>query len=753
MFRKFFYILLITISFTARLTADDTYPYSYNVAEKQTGGKLIITNPESNTNNHISFFLKPNWIEESNVLYVWNGFIRNDAKGNALSGTVLIDAIAYENYLLALIRDREKIIIGLLDSNAELVSDFYIPGEWEIEEEINAEWIARSADNRFFLNLNGHLYICDLKDNSINAVFIQKDVEAAVFIEHEKYDFAYLVVIEGNGILHIVDSEGKDRELARMAVSDLVKLFSCGNTISLLVSSDNFFHSWVNFIDVDKGFIKVEQIKAAADIIHIRENKDGLSIAYLKNDGRNYQLIFDEYSGAELSISMNNGLPEGFIEPIGLWYIDKSYLILFRNGIVTTNKYGQINSVDFLPVGELFDDKPEVNVFENYLLLTTDVSSIILKKEDHPFWFVSRFISDTGRFILPIILIFTLLILYNFYSRQKRLLGAVLNLPSSGAVIVLDQIGRLYEANPSGKKLMGISEGLPMKKQFQHYFTAETSKPVKDLLEESMANKSTIKKKLNIMRDGDDAEWYCTVVPLRTITGQFKGLVFTGIDITEELERKRLSNWAQLAHDMQTNLTTIRLNAEQLAFEDNNGNAGRKKKILHQVNLLIQRIRDVVTVGRSDSINKTIEDGEQMCFELRNEFDDAIFPYVEFILNTKRGKVFCDKTKLIRALRNAVENGIRSMDDARGTIIISNWKDARFAYFSIKDNGTGMDEKTKSNMLKPYFSTSKKYGGSGMGTMIMQHVVEQHGGEITINTEKGHGTEIIFTIPNFIKKS
>jgi signal transduction histidine kinase len=58
-----------------------------------------------------------------------------------------------------------------------------------------------------------------------------------------------------------------------------------------------------------------------------------------------------------------------------------------------------------------------------------------------------------------------------------------------------------------------------------------------------------------------------------------------------------------------------------------------------------------------------------------------------------------------------------------------------------------MDEQTRKKILQPYFTTSGGKGGSGIGTMIMQQVLELHGGSITIQSEKGTGTEIIFSLP------
>lgn len=263
-----------------------------------------------------------------------------------------------------------------------------------------------------------------------------------------------------------------------------------------------------------------------------------------------------------------------------------------------------------------------------------------------------------------------------------------------------------------------------------------------------LANRDSAKQKIIIDNENNPKEWLFSAVVLRNFAGRLRSIVINGMDITEELEKKRLNNWASLAHDMQTNLSTIRLNAEQLSIEPENENYVRREKIIHQVNVLIQRVRDIVTVGRSDSLDKQQYDVQEICKEVISEFDQNMFPHVEFVLAAIPMPVICDKPKMIRALRNAIENAIRALKGKPGTVSISNYSEAKNVCFVIRDSGVGMDQKTKSKMLTPYFTTGVKEGGFGIGTMIMQHVVDMHGGEIIINSESGKGTELIFSIPS-----
>ena len=328
-------------------------------------------------------------------------------------------------------------------------------------------------------------------------------------------------------------------------------------------------------------------------------------------------------------------------------------------------------------------------------------------------------------------------------------MNTLLDLPSSGMVFVIDQNGKLKRANDSGKAFLGISDIIPLRRHFEYYCVMEYTSPILDLVKNSLSSQGNFNQRISLVIENEPREWLCTVLPLRNVTGIFRGIVLTGIDITEELEKKRINNWAQLAHDMQTNLSTIRLNAEQIELNDDPVLVQRKNKILHQVKVLINRVRDIVTVGRSDELDKATVNAASICIEARVEFDEIMFPEIDFELKILNISVVCDKAKMIRAVRNAIENAIKAFKGKSGYIRISCYDDEKNTYFKVEDDGPGMTEETKNKMLKPYFTTAKKTGGGGIGTMIMQHVMELHGGHIVVESEEGAGTSVTFVLPKF----
>lgn len=749
LFLSFFLIINLYFAYS-----DNTFESSYSKFEYFEGGSLHLLTSDK-IQEPTSVLIKPNWAESTEVLYVWSGIARTNAKGSTFGGAYILAAKPLDKIILLLWKLNERFFISANDTNFNFLAITELQGDWDKYSNIKANWVGKTAANDYLLLIDNNLVMCRYDNHtSIQASVIYSNVvNAAPMLDQsgKQTGFIYVLGKEGNGAVFFVDNDGYEHYGALIPVYDEIYIFPKNDEQATIVSSSkSSANSLITIIQRDRGIVYKEWIEAYSERLKLVSDENDLNLYYLKNVGNEYTLIKSKINiYSHHNIIAANTLQDQFIEPYGLWIIDDVIYCLFRNGLATFDKDGKQLSSDFIPFGEMFIDIPELTVFDNYLVLSSKTASLVLEREDHPFWLVNRFfMKESGKVILPAALIVALIVLFQFYRSQKHTLKAILNLSSVGIVYILDKQGRLTGINSSGRKLLGLSNVMSVKKVFQYYCVKDSLKPLRDLIDKSLNSMDEIKQKINLTVDGEPKEYYCTTIPYFSAFGKYKGMIFTGVDITEELERKRLSNWAQLAHDMQTNLTTIKLNAEQLDVESSSENLDRRKKIIHQVGLLIHRIRDIVTVGRSDSIDRQIYDAFDICHQAIQEFDETLYPNVTFSVETEHFNVSIDKPKMLRAFRNAIENGIRSMSGKEGNIKVTSYRDSRNAYFSIKDTGVGMDEKTRKKVLTPYFTTSKKQGGHGIGTMIMQHVLELHGGTLKINSEKGKGTELIFSIPN-----
>jgi len=497
----------------------------------------------------------------------------------------------------------------------------------------------------------------------------------------------------------------------------------------------------IEYLRINNNFKVLYNTKVKANTLNYSINE---KIYSLINDNGAYQLeitnTFDRKTTSTIT------LPDNLYNPQKIELFKDDIYIIFQNGFVAINE-NEIIGLNYSGTEDL-SEIIQINKEKNKLNIITNKNLIVYKIEPNSFYLLKNIIQTKIIYLASFIFILLIFIIVRFYRQQQRVLQTFIDLPSTGMVLLLNSSGDLLRLNSYARKIIDLNENVPLKKYIIYYLGKNGLGELNHLIEKAIKIKDNFNQKINIFSNNKNKEFLCSVNFLYSFSGKAKGILVTAVDITEELERKRISNWAQLAHDMQTNLSTIKLNAEQLDLEVKSLNAGRKKKIVHQVNLLIQKVRDIVTVGRSSRISSDNYSAKELIDEVYHEFESL--PETNIVIEKKCTdfQIKCDKQKMVRGIRNAVENAVKAMKKIKyGKIILKSDYDHRNHYFRVIDNGPGMDEETKHLMLTPYFTTNDNNDGSGIGTMIMQNVIEQHGGKLIIKSEKGKGTEVIFKIP------
>ncbi len=112
--------------------------------------------------------------------------------------------------------------------------------------------------------------------------------------------------------------------------------------------------------------------------------------------------------------------------------------------------------------------------------------------------------------------------------------------------------------------------------------------------------------------------------------------------------------------------------------------------------------------------------------------------------------VFADKNMINTVIRNLVSNSIKFTEDG-GVLQISATVEGDMVIVRIKDNGVGMNENIMNKLFKIDESVStsgtKGEGGTGLGLILCKEFVEEHGGKIWVESQKGIGSVFSFSIP------
>jgi len=98
-----------------------------------------------------------------------------------------------------------------------------------------------------------------------------------------------------------------------------------------------------------------------------------------------------------------------------------------------------------------------------------------------------------------------------------------------------------------------------------------------------------------------------------------------------------------------------------------------------------------------------------------------------------------DEGQIKQVLHNIIKNAIEAMPNGGKLQVITGLDDDKIS-IEITDTGCGMSEEVKSKLFTPYFTTKQK--GTGLGMAIVQRIIEQHDGEIDVESQEGVGTTV-----------
>ena len=115
-----------------------------------------------------------------------------------------------------------------------------------------------------------------------------------------------------------------------------------------------------------------------------------------------------------------------------------------------------------------------------------------------------------------------------------------------------------------------------------------------------------------------------------------------------------------------------------------------------------------------------------------------------------------DAAALIQVVLNLCLNALHALPDRTGRItvtlsaqpadVLSDTGPARLL-LSVSDTGCGIEPALQERIFEPYFTTRAQSGGTGLGLATVQHVVQSHGGHVSLRSQPGHGSTFEVHLP------
>ncbi len=251
------------------------------------------------------------------------------------------------------------------------------------------------------------------------------------------------------------------------------------------------------------------------------------------------------------------------------------------------------------------------------------------------------------------------------------------------------------------------------------------------------------------------------VVPVRSANGRgASGAVGVFFDVTrlERLELVRQEFLSNVSHELRTPLTSIMALAETLeagAVDDQEHNRRFLSIIQKNAARMHRLIDDILELGAIEAGNVKVQPES---VELRALVEDVIGSLSA--LAAARGiairnlvgpeaRVFADPLRLVQMLTNLIDNAIK-FNRKGGTVSIK-YDSHEGDRIGVEDTGEGIPAHHLDRLFERFYrvdrARSRELGGTGLGLAIVKHLARAHGGEVTVESRFGEGTQFTIELP------
>jgi hypothetical protein len=135
---------------------------------------------------------------------------------------------------------------------------------------------------------------------------------------------------------------------------------------------------------------------------------------------------------------------------------------------------------------------------------------------------------------------------------------------------------------------------------------------------------------------------------------------------------------------------------------------------------------------------------EEACSLLQAEAEQGHVKLVK-TLAADLPKLLLDPIQINQMLVNLMRNGIQSIAASGVVEVSTQFLEPNQVLIVVRDTGSGIPPNVLENVFNPFFTT--KPDGTGLGLAICQHVVNDHGGRITVESQVGYGTTFSIFLP------
>ncbi len=225
-----------------------------------------------------------------------------------------------------------------------------------------------------------------------------------------------------------------------------------------------------------------------------------------------------------------------------------------------------------------------------------------------------------------------------------------------------------------------------------------------------------------------------------------------------ELDKLKSYFLSMVSHELKTPLTAVKTSSEFLLESDPDPNTKKEilELIIKSIDRLTRMVNDLLDISRIESGRMKYK---KEIVDLRYVINTAVESIKKEAQNKglalktdipeNLSKIQADKDKLIQVFLNLLSNALK-FTNRNGYVEIKAIEFEKNIEVHVKDNGVGIPLEELDKIFDKFYqvdnTSTRSYGGSGIGLAITKGIVEEHGGTIRVESKPGNGSDFIVTL-------